>query len=545
MISNEYLFTNIGIDSVGFHAPRYYVELEELAVKRQIDPDKFKKGLMLKEMRFPEVDEDIISLGLKAGYNALARGNISPKDIDAVFVGTETMTYAAKSVSNIFAELLGVSPNSMTQDVYNTCAAGTLAMLNAISLIEKDVINKALVINADISSYELGSLAEPTQGSGATAFVISKNPRVATFSKKFGKVSGNVNDFFRPANEVNAQVPNGQYSVDTYLNFQLRAYDDLINNVGDFHADYYTFHAPYSKLPIKCMQQIILKRWAKHINNLPKLDIDEIKDSLLKKLDNFLHDVSVLPGYIYLKLKEKGYSSSRLENWAHWVNTNFKAKLLPQLRVPMHFGNMYSAALWAQIIYILENHARVSDTIYFGSYGSGATCISGLLKVRRKFKSVVENGPKIVDFINYKQRKSITEYELIKNGVLNPQIHIGRVIEHKLNENRCFTLHFCNKGCIIPNISGLNYCPNGHSGYHKMVFPLYAVLKSNPIVNPDIYDLSYLRKGLVRVAPEARIGNSLEYELRRVANGDENVHKATGLLNWSPMYVPVHNIYYI
>ena len=42
---------------------------------------------------------------------------------------------------------------------------------------------------------------------------------------------------------------------------------------------------------------------------------------------------------------------------------------------PMYFGNMYNAAVWAQIVYILENYARTNDTIYFGSYGSGATCI--------------------------------------------------------------------------------------------------------------------------------------------------------------------------
>ena len=67
----------------------------------------------------------------------------------------------------------------------------------------------------------------------------------------------------------------------------------------------------------------------------------------------------------------------------------------------MHFGNMYSAAVWAQIIYIIENYARVNDTIYFGSYGSGATCISGLLKIKRKFKEIVDKGPKINDYINF------------------------------------------------------------------------------------------------------------------------------------------------
>ena len=101
MISDEYLFSDIGIDSIGFHAPKYYIKLDDLAQKRKVDPGKFSKGLMVHEMRVPEINEDIISLGLKAGYQALVKGGISPKSIDALFVGTETITYAVKSVSNI------------------------------------------------------------------------------------------------------------------------------------------------------------------------------------------------------------------------------------------------------------------------------------------------------------------------------------------------------------------------------------------------------------------------------------------------------------
>lgn len=542
MISDDYLFTNIGIDSISFHAPRYFVDLEELAINRDVDPNKYKKGLLLKEMRLPEVDEDIISIGLKAAYNALMRGHIKPKEIDAVFVGTETITYAVKSVSNIFAEMLGLKKNILTQDIYNACAGGTLAILNAIGLIEKDIINKALVISADISSYHLGTPSEPTQGSGAIAFVISKNPRIANFSKKFGKISGDINDFYRPANEVNAKVF-GHYSVDAYLNFQLGAYDDLINQIGDFYADYYTFHAPFSKLPIKCMQYIIQKRWIKNINNLPKINRYNLKSSLLKKIDFFLHDATLLPEFIYLKLKEKGFSSDRLENWAHWINTNVKERVLPQLRVPMHFGNMYNAAVWSQIQFILENYAKSDDTIYFGSYGSGATCISGLLRVKPQFRRILSHGPKINDYIKFKERKSVQEYERIKNGNVELKSLLGRISEHELNEERGFTLHFCDEGCIIPNKKGLNYCPKGHTGFHERFFPLFATLESNPIVYSNLNDLSYLKKGLVRIAWNVRKGNSLEYEIRRIENKDEADFNAMGLLNWVPIYIPIQKIY--
>ena len=544
MLNNDYLFTNIGIDSLGFFAPRYYVSLEELATARKIDPNKFSKGLLSKEMRIPDINEDIISIGLKAGYNALLRGNISPKSIDAIFVATETMTYAAKSVSNIFAELLGISENSMTQDIYNACAAGTLAIVNAIALIEKGIIKKALIISADIASYSLGSSSEPTQGSGAIALVISKNPRVAIFSKKFGKVSGNVNDFFRRGYQQNAQVF-GHYSVKAYLNFQLRAYDDLIKNIGEFHADFYTFHAPFAKLSLKCMQQIIQKRWINHIANLVKLKRKQVKISLLKKIDYFLHDVTVLPEYIYLKLREKGYSSEKLEEISHWLISNVKSRVLPQLRVPSHFGNMYNASLWSQICYVFENYAHVNDVIYFGSYGSGATCISGLLKTQKRFKSIVNKGPKINDFIKQKVRKSVQEYENLKNGTFKPSLVLGRIIEHAQNDNRGFILNFCDEGCIIPNIEGLNYCPKGHSGFHSRFFPLFAILESNPILegNVDMSDLSYLRKGLVRISSDAKKGNPLEYEIRRVETKNEKNLNAVGLINWSPFYIPIHQIY--
>ena len=544
MISDDHLFTNIGIDSVGFHAPRHFVKLEELALQRKVDPEKYRKGLLSKEMRVVDADEDIISLGLKAGYNALQRGNISPRSIDALFVGTETEVYAAKSISNIFAEMLNISPNSLTQDIYNACAGGTLAILNAIAMIEKEIISKALIISADISRYHLGSPGEPTQGSGAIGLVISKNPRVAKFSTKFGKISGNVNDFFRPANDKNARAF-GSYSQDTSIDFQLKAYDDLISNMGDFHANFYTFHAPFSKLPLKIMQQIILKRWIKHISDLPKFERNEIRSSILKKIDSFLHDVTVLPEYLYLILNERGFSSSTLERFSSWVNTNIKARVLPQLRVPMHFGNMYNASVWAQVIFLLENHTHVNDTIYFGSYGSGAICISGLLKVQNRFKEIVQNGPYINDFIHLKAKKSVLEYELIKNGDLRPIVLLGKISEHELNNNRGFTLHFCDEGCIIPNIEGLNRCPKGHSGYYERFFPLFAKLESEPMAHNNGNDLRYLSKGLVRVASNVSKGNSLEYEIRRVETEFEENVNAKGLLNWTPFYInlPNHHVY--
>jgi hypothetical protein len=202
---------------------------------------------------------------------------------------------------------------------------------------------------------------------------------------------------------------------------------------------------------------------------------------------------------------------------------------------------MYNAAVWSQIIYILENYGRPGNTIYFGSYGSGATCISGLLKIKRGYQNVVRKPPFINDFIKIKERKSIYEYEQIKKGQLKEQFYVGKIEPHQKNNRRGFTLHFCDKGCVIPNIEGLNHCPQGHKGCHERFYPLYAVLTSEPVVLKDEENYGFLNKGLVRLTHNLKKGSCLEYELRRVVNKDNENYNADGLLSWIPSYIPIND----
>ena len=108
---------------------------------------------------------------------------------------------------------------------------------------------------------------------------------------------------------------------------------------------------------------------------------------------------------------------------------------------------------------------------------------------------------------------------------------LGEIVEHENNGNREFMLHFCDEGCIIPNIEGLDHCPKGHSGFHERFFPLFAVLKSEPIANPNENNLRFLSNGLVRIAGNVKQGACLEYEIRRIENKEETNINAIGLLN--------------
>ncbi len=522
------MFSTVGIDAMGFYTPTYYVDLRELAQKRGIDPKKYEVGLLVKEMRIPDIGEDIVTMSVKAAQNALLRSNIDPKEIDAVFVGTETVTYAVKSVSNIIVEILGISPNSITQDIYNACAGASLAILNALSMIENGIVNKALIIGADISSYDLNSPGEPTQGAGAIAFILSKNPRIARFSRQFGKKSGNVNDFFRNAGAKNATVF-GKYSVESYLNFQLGAFDDLKRQYGNFNADYYVFHAPFSKLPIKFLQKLIVERSEHFIEYALNWNKEVPRSRLTERIPSIRYSLKHFPSLLTSTLLKHGYSRQMISTLLSKAN-DLKNFFFPHLEVPMHFGNMYSAAIWAELMYTLENYAEPFETIYFGSYGSGAVALSGILKVQPEFQTVLNNSLRMESFLHDKEQKSVEEYErlrLISNGMKLQWIKIAGQNKLKIK------LNYCDEGCNISQYPNLDYCPKGHTGSNKISFPIFGeVIKSKQY---DQNDLSPLFNGYVLALDSVKLGDTVEFEFRRWRNTHESNPKH-GLLNWAPIY---------
>ncbi|TXT67422.1 MAG: putative hydroxymethylglutaryl-CoA synthase [Promethearchaeota archaeon] len=547
MSDNKGLFNKtVGIDSISFYAPLNFIDLKELALKRNVNPSKYTKGLLLHEMRFPEVHQDIISLALRAGYYALQKGDIHPQEIDALFIGTETApatVYAVKSISNILIDYLGLSKNCLTQDINNACAAGTLAIINASALIEQNIINKALIINVDISNYKLNTPSEPTQGSGAVGLVISKNPRVALLSKKFGKVSSHINDFYRLPMEKTAKVF-GKYSVKSYLTLQLNAYDDLLNQLSDNgDYDYYVFHAPFSKLPIKFIKQLFYERWLDYKFRIKKSQNKDLSSLIMEQLDNYISNIS----FNHKDFPTIQSYSDQLQGAENLILLNLlntiKHKVLPQLRVPAFFGNMYNASLWAQIIYLLENYAHAGDKIYFGSYGSGATCISGLLKVLKPFKTIINRSPHIADFFKEKEKKTIEEYEIIKeekvhSPYFNLKWYYGKIEEYYTNNTTIqgVTLSFCEKGCVISPIEGVNECPLGHEGQFTIFFPFFAKLISPLRRMNHQNEMELFTMGYVQINQNVEKGTLLEFDLRRKTLFNPQDYNANGLLNWIPSY---------
>jgi 3-hydroxy-3-methylglutaryl CoA synthase len=308
----------------------------------------------------------------------------------------------------------------------------------------------------------------------------------------------------------------------------MQAYENLEKQIGDINAHYFIFHGPYARLPLKLMYKLISKNW---LYRIEKKIGKYLPFPKLNTLDRIFSKITIVPDFIVDKLANLT-NSDEIEPIKMRLRDVVKNSVLPQLHVPMYFGNMYSASLWAQLQYLLETSIKPGQFVYFGSYGSGATCISGLLKIQESYTEVISKTPTVRDIMKRKIKKSIIEYEEIKYNITKPTLMWAKVSSTK---HSGYTLTYCNEGCLLSPIQGIDYCPKGHRGRNTITFSDNVALIS--LYKPfDHQDFTPLRKGYVLVMGKPEKGTNLHFELRRMETKEDEDIEARGLLNWVPIY---------
>lgn len=245
----------IGIDKISFHVPNYYLDMTDLANARETDPNKFHIGLGQDQMAVIPETQDIITLGASAAAKILTAED--KKDIDLVIVGTESSTDFSKSAAVIIHNLLDIQPFARSYEVKQACYAGTAALQQAHDYVALHPDRKVLVIAADIAKYGLASGGEPTQGCGAVAMLVTKDPQLLTFNNDSSFYSEDVYDFWRPAGHDYPLV-DGHMSNQVYIDSFTRIWEQNKRINQTTSADYaaLTFHLPYTKMGRKALRAI-------------------------------------------------------------------------------------------------------------------------------------------------------------------------------------------------------------------------------------------------------------------------------------------------
>jgi hydroxymethylglutaryl-CoA synthase len=375
----------VGIDAMGVAVPRRYIDIEDLARARGIDPAKYTHGLGAREMAVAEPGEDTVSLAAEAGRRALAAANTGGSELGLLVVGTETGVDHSKPVSSYVHGLLDLPRAMRVYDTQHACYGGTAGLMTALEWIASGASGgkSALVICSDIARYGVATAGEPTQGAGAVAMVIGRNPAMLEIDIGIsGTSSSHVHDFWRPLGHREAQV-DGHYSVQCYLDALSTAYrgwkDKAIerelvhdNQLISEKLARVCYHVPFCKMARKAHVQI------------RRCDLEDAR----------------MP-----------WDSAAEEERAQ---LSFREQVEPSLTACSRVGNIYTGSLYLALAGLLEAQAfeLAGRRVGLFSYGSGCTSefFSGVVGPRAAER--VKAAP-LAEVLAGRERISISDYEAI------------------------------------------------------------------------------------------------------------------------------------
>jgi len=363
----------VGIDGIEIWTGKLKLDLAEtFAPAQDTDPDKYTKGLGLYASSLPDVHEDIVTMGANAALRLMRRKDVSPAEIGRIDVATESAFDRSKPVSTYVA---GCLEQVLDGDFRHTdkgerkfaCISGTQSLNDAFNWIRagRSRGKKALVITTDTAFYERNDPGEATQGAGAVAMLVDRDPDVAAFTPLQGHGSADETDFLKP----NQQYPSvdGRRSMQVYLARIQEALEDLEAAGGDLHPDthaLFLFHTPFPGMVGKAA----VLGYHQCVQGTPTSE--DLTDRLGPQPRPTTFDDE--DGYLDA-LKEYTGKLMETDHYDEWYRRTIK----PTLGIARHVGNWYTGSVHLARAAGLQAAAEAGrdladERMLVASYGSGA-----------------------------------------------------------------------------------------------------------------------------------------------------------------------------
>lgn len=291
----------VGIERISFYTPRYMLPLTELAKTRGADYDKYRIGIGQEIMAVTPPDEDIVTMAASAALP------LAPyfSSIDTVFFATESSIDQSKAAGLFVHGLLGLPNRCRVIELKQACYSATFALRMAQQIVTNTPSARVLVLASDIARYELGSPAEPTQGAGAVAILVSSTPSLLHMDAAAGIYAADVMDFWRP-NYRDAAVVEGKTSTRVYLQALQNTWEHYHEQTGRTLDDFdrCCFHTPFTNMAVKAYQQLLKMQSA----------------PATKEKSDFESTVS--PSLHYNRITGNTYSASLYESFTSLLDTD-------------------------------------------------------------------------------------------------------------------------------------------------------------------------------------------------------------------------------
>ena len=247
----------VGIVGYGGYVPKYRIKVEEIAKVWGDEGERMSQGLGVFEKSVPAFDEDTVTISVEAARNAVLHAGINPRDIGAIYVGSESHPYAVKPTATIVAEAIHATPDLTAADFEFACKAGTAAVQAAMGLVASRIINYGLAIGADTSQGRPGDALEYTASAGGAAFIIGNDNLVAEIIDTYSFTT-DTPDFWRREGEEYPEHGARFTGKPAYFKHVTSAAKGIMkkNNMAVDDFDYVVFHQPNGKFPIAAAKML-------------------------------------------------------------------------------------------------------------------------------------------------------------------------------------------------------------------------------------------------------------------------------------------------
>lgn len=411
-----------GIEAASFHVPSLYLEIKDLAEKRNIEPAKLEKGLGLHKMALADVHEDAATFAAEALLKLIKDYQLNPKDISRIYLGTEsaldaakpTATYAMQMVETVLEADFGKRcfKNCDVLDMTFACVGGVDALQNCLDFCRANPGKKAVVVASDYAKYELASSGEYTQGGGAVALLVSDNPSLLEIENVYGVATESVFDFFKPRRSA--------------LKSDLNSATEFMPDKIEIFTDEPVFDGQYSN---QCYQDRIREAYEHYKEQTGIEKPSEDWRYLIFHLPYAFHGKRVFTElysrehHLSYETPEEQKAVAKSEEYVRFINQ----KIEPSHRASSEVGNMYTASVFMALMSAMQvsydqNEDLSGQKIGFLAYGSGSKAKVFAGKVGPSWRKVVE---KWNVFENLKNRTSISfeTYEKLHRKQLETSVN--------------------------------------------------------------------------------------------------------------------------
>jgi hydroxymethylglutaryl-CoA synthase len=242
---------DVGIVSYGAYVPRYRITPQEIGRVWGSDGEAMSKGLMIFSKSVPAPDEDVITIATEAARSMMRRvPAVDPKEIGALYVGSESHPYAVKPSGTIVAEAIGCSTDITVADFEFACKAGTAAIQTCMGLVGAGMIKYGVAIGADTSQGAPGDPLEYSASAGGASFLIGAKDMIAVINHT-SSFTTDTPDFWRREGQ-DYPSHGGRFTGEpAYFKHVTSAAKLVLKNTSSQPSDYQyaVFHQPNGKFP--------------------------------------------------------------------------------------------------------------------------------------------------------------------------------------------------------------------------------------------------------------------------------------------------------